>query len=97
LISTTVPEKLFQTQTLVMSGDVSFTKRWKVSTITNLDLMDLKVTNTRIALSRNLHCWALSYNWTPIGGNKSFLFSIRNTSSIFQDAKIELRKPPLFL
>jgi hypothetical protein len=33
----------------------------------------------------------------PIGGNKSFLLSIRNTSSIFKDAKIEFRKPPGFL
>ncbi len=91
------PDNLYLTQTLVFNGDVSFTKRWKASTITNLDLQEFKVTNTRIALSRNLHCWALSFNWTPIGGNKSFLFSIRNTSSIFQDAKIEFRKPPLFL
>jgi hypothetical protein len=86
-----------QLQTLVLNGDVSFTKRWKLSGIINLDLQQREITNARLSLSRNMHCWALSFNWTPIGGNKSFLLSIRNTSSIFQDAKFDIRKPPVFL
>jgi hypothetical protein len=91
------PEKFNQIQTLVASGDVSFTKRWNLSSSINFDLKELKITNTRLSLSRNMHCWALSFFWTPIGGNKSFLLSIRNTSSIFSAAKIEFRKPPVFL
>lgn len=91
------PDKFNQIQTLVASGDVSFTKRWNLSSSINFDLKELKITNTRISLSRNMHCWALSFFWTPIGGNKSFLLSIRNTSSIFSAAKIEFRKPPVFL
>jgi hypothetical protein len=86
-----------QLQTLVFNGDVSFTKRWKASAIVNLDIKETQITNARIALSRNMHCWALSFNWTPIGGNKSFLLSIRNTSSMFQGAKFDIRKPPAFL
>lgn len=88
---------LNQLQTLVLMGDVSFTKRWKLASTLNFDLKDVNITNARFTLSRNMHCWALSFNWTPIGGNKSFLFSIRNTSSMFQDAKIDIRKPPVFL
>lgn len=84
-------------QTLMINGDISFTKRWKISAIINTDLKEQQVTNARIALSRDLHCWALSVNWTPVGGNKSFLMSIRNTSSMFQDAKFDIRKPPVFL
>lgn len=84
-------------QTLVLGIDVSFTKRWNLSTSTNVDLKELNITNTRITLSRNMHCWALAFYWTPIGGNKSFLLSIRNTSSLFSAAKVEFRKPPVFL
>jgi hypothetical protein len=84
-------------QTLVLGIDVSFTKRWNLSTTTNVDLKELNITNTRITLSRNMHCWALAFYWTPIGGNKSFLLSIRNTSSLFSAAKVEFRKPPVFL
>lgn len=89
--------KFNQLQTLVANGDLSFTKRWKLSTNVNFDLKDLQITNARFNLSRDMHCWALSFFWTPIGGNKSFLFSLRNTSSLFQDAKIDVRKPPVFL
>lgn len=84
-------------QTIVLNGDISFTKRWNLSSNLNLDIQTKQITNVNFSLNRNLHCWALSFYWTPIGGNKSFLLSIRNTSSIFKDAKIEFRKPPTFL
>ena len=84
-------------QTGVISGDISFTKRWNLSSNINIDIANKKISNLNFSLNRNLHCWALSFYYTPIGGNKSFLLSIRNTSSIFKDAKIELRKPPSFL
>jgi hypothetical protein len=96
-ISENAPDKLIIVQTLVIGGDVSFTKRWNLSTTTNLDLKEGKITNSRITLTRNMHCWALAFYWTPIGGNKSFLLSIRNTSSLFSAAKVEFRKPPVFL
>ena len=84
-------------QSLSVRGDVSFTKRWNVSGNINVNIVDNSITNANFSLNRNMHCWALSFYWTPIGGNKSFLLSIRNTSSIFRDAKIEFRKPPSFL
>ena len=96
-ISSSNPERINFVQSLSIRGDVSFTKRWNLSGNINLNLVDNTVTNANFSLNRNMHCWALSFYWTPIGGNKSFLLSIRNTSSIFRDAKIEFRKPPSFL
>ncbi len=90
-------DRFNQLQTLMLNGDVSFTKRWKLSTTTNLDLTEFDITNSRFTLTRDMHCWALSFFWTPVGLNKSFVFSIRNTSALFQDAKIDIRKPPAFL
>ncbi len=90
-------KRLNQVQTLMMQADVSFTKRWKISTRTNLDLMTTKITNSRVSLVRNMHCWMLSFDWTPIGLNKSFVFSLRSTSPLLQDVPINLRKPPTFL
>ena len=85
-----------QVQSVLTSGDISFTKRWKLSGSFNLDLKEVNVTNARFVLSRDMHCWALSFLWNPIGLNKSFLLSIRNTSSLFGDAKLDFRKPPIF-
>jgi hypothetical protein len=86
-----------QVQTISCNGDVSFTKTWNLSGNVNFNLMDRTITNAFFTLNRNLHCWALSFYWVPIGGNKSFLLSIRNTSNLFKDAKFDFRKPPVFL
>lgn len=95
-IKPTNPNPWISVQSLALNGDITFTKRWNFSSNVNFDLENLKLSNMNVALNRNMHCWALSFYWTPIGGNKSFLLSIRNTSSLFKDAKIELRKPPSF-
>ena len=91
------PNPFLFIQSLSVRSDVSFTKRWKLAGNFNINLVEKTITNANFSLNRNMHCWALSFYWTPIGGNKSFLLSIRNTSSIFKDAKIEFRKPPTFL
>lgn len=95
--SITNSENYNQIQTLSFSGDISFTKTWNLSGNINLNLMNSSITNAFFTLNRNLHCWALSFYWVPIGGNKSFLLSIRNTSTLFRDAKFDFRKPPVFL
>ncbi len=96
-ISTSNPDPWLFVQTLVLSGDLSFTKRWNLSGNLNFNVQDARLTNAYFSLNRNMHCWALSFYYVPIGGNKSFLLTIRNTSSIFKDAKLEFRKPPSFL
>lgn len=84
-----------QTQTISINGDISITKRWKLLADTYFDIKTQKVINSRLTLTRNMHCWNLAFFWTPIGLNQSFLFRINANSSLFQDAKIELKKPPV--
>lgn len=95
--TTYLSERYTAVQTLMMNGDISFTKRWKLVGRINMDLKGQKVTNARFSLTRDMHCWSLAFHWTPIGGNKSFLFSIRSTSNLLKDAKIDIKKPPAFL
>jgi hypothetical protein len=83
-----------QTQTISLNGDISITKRWKVLVDSYYDVKTQKMINTRLTFTRNLHCWNLAFFWTPIGNNQSFLFRINANSSLFQDAKIEIKKPP---
>ena len=96
-ISTPNPNQYNIVQTVSFSGDVSFSKTWNLSGRLNYNVEDLSITNAYFTLNRNLHCWALSFYWVPIGGNKSFLLSIRNNSNLFRDAKFDFRKPPAFL
>ncbi|MES2589084.1 MAG: putative LPS assembly protein LptD [Bacteroidota bacterium] len=85
-----------QNQTITFNSDFTFTQRWKILTDVYFDMKTKQVTNSRITLSRNLHCWNLSFFWIPIGSNQSFMFRLNANSNLFNDAKIELKKPPTF-
>jgi hypothetical protein len=89
-----IKKQFNQNQTITLNADISFTKRWKIITDVYLNVETQKITNSRITLTRNLHCWNLAFFWIPIGGNQSFMFRMNANSNLFQDAKIELKKPP---
>lgn len=84
-------------QTIFLNGDISFTKRWKAVVDMNFDLQDFKLTNTRLTVTRNLHCWNLSAFWSPIGLYKSFMITLNANANMFKDAKIRISKPPELL
>lgn len=86
-----------QSQNIMLSGDVSFTQRWKLGFESSYDIQNKGLTQARLSLTRDMHCWQLSFYWTPVGGQKSFLVRFNATSNLFQSAKLELRKPPEFL
>jgi hypothetical protein len=80
----------------MLNGDISFTKRWKISGTTNLDLQTAKIVNTRLELTRDMHCWGLSFMWVPTGLNKYFQFRIFATGSMLNSLQHTFTKPPLF-
>lgn len=84
-------------QTIQMNGDASFTKRWKLSGTANFDIETAQVTYSQLTLLRDLHCWQLSFNWTPIAQIKYFSFQMNAKSSLFSDAKLRFNKPPFQL
>ncbi|MDX1653133.1 MAG: putative LPS assembly protein LptD, partial [Brumimicrobium sp.] len=90
-------ERYRTNQNIVINGDVSFTQRWKLGVNSSYDLTENQITQTRLSLNRDMHCWQLAFYWTPVGGQQSFLVRFNATSALFQSAKLELRKPPEFL
>ncbi|MBI1835653.1 MAG: LPS-assembly protein LptD [Flavobacteriia bacterium] len=82
--------------TLMLNGDLSFTKRWKISGTTNFDIKTFKIINTRLELTRDMHCWGLSFMWVPTGLNRYFQFRIFATGSMLSGLQQTFSKPPLF-
>jgi len=80
------------TQTLRFNGDVSLTKKWKLTYNSGYDFVKKDLTLTRIGLFRDLHCWELNFNWVPFGRFTSYDFSIRAKSSLLQDLKLNRRR-----
>lgn len=75
--------------TLMLSGDVNLTSKWKVQYTTNYDLRARQLGSaTSFSIYRDLHCWDLSVQWLPFGYYKSYNVTLRVRSTILQDLKL---------
>ncbi len=79
-------------QALTISGDVKLTPRMAINYNTGYDFKQKEITMTRVGISRDLHCWDMSFSWIPTGYMKSWNFTIRARGSMLQDLKYERRK-----
>jgi len=79
-------------QTLSFSGDVSITKKWKVTFTSGIDLDNFEFSTTSISVYRDLHCWEMRFNWIPIGGLQSWNFAINAKAPMLQDLKLQKKK-----
>lgn len=78
--------------TIMLSGDVNLTPKWKVQYTTNYDIRAGKLSSaTSFGIYRDLHCWDLSMQWLPFGYYKSYSVTLRVKAAILQDLKITKR------
>ena len=80
------------TQSLTFSGQLSLTEKTAVSYRSGYDFENKKFTQTSFNVSRDLHCWALTFSWVPFGRFQSYNLLIRAKSPILQDLKLEKRR-----
>jgi hypothetical protein len=74
------------------SGDLSITKTWKLVFRSGYDLTSKQLSYTNIDITKNLHCWEMSFNWVPFGQFQSYSFDLRVKASILQDLKVSRRR-----
>ena len=78
-------------QTLnIVNFDFNLTAKWKFAINTGYDFTSKKIALTTIKIIRDLHCWELSFNYTPVSGiaGQTYLIELRPKSPILQDLKI---------
>ena len=71
-----------------VNGDFSLTPRWKMGGSTFFDFTTKKVQTLTMFVSREMHCWQMSINITPIGLFRSFNITINPKSGILRDLRI---------
>ena len=82
----------FITQSIGLRGDLSITKNWKISYMTNYDFVRKEFSFTSVNIARDLHCWQMGFNWIPFGFMKSYNLNIRVKSALLQDLKLQRRR-----
>ncbi|MBL7743606.1 MAG: LPS-assembly protein LptD [Chitinophagaceae bacterium] len=80
-------EKIF-TSTANFSGNFSLTPKWMFSVNGYYDIDTRSLQTFQMSISREMHCWQMSINVTPIGPYRYFNFTINPKSGILQDLRI---------
>lgn len=71
-----------------VSGDFNLTPKWKMGANTYYDFRGSSIQQLTMFLSRELHCWQLGINITPVGLYRSFNITINPKSGILRDLRI---------
>ena len=79
-------------QTATFSGDVSITDKWKIGFNSGYDFKNNELTNTRLNIMRDLHCWQMAFDWVPFGRFTSYSLNLNVKASILQDLKLSRRR-----
>jgi len=73
---------------LNFNGDFSLTPKWKIGGTGYIDVQKASIQQLSMFITREMHCWQLAINVTPIGLYKSFSITVNPKSGILRDLKI---------
>jgi lipopolysaccharide export system protein LptA len=74
--------------TASVNGDFNLTPRWKLGMNSFYDVKKSKIQMLTMYISREMHCWQLSINVTPVGLYRSFNITVSPKSGILRDLRI---------
>ena len=84
----------FSSHSLMFSGNVQLSPRWKVGVSSGYDFKNQGFTLTQFRFERDLKSFNLKFDWTPFGQFQRWYFFIGIKSSILKDLKWENRSQP---
>jgi len=73
---------------LSVNGDFNLSPEWKLGMNSYYDFKTSSIQSLTMFLSRNLHCWQLSINVTPVGPTRYFNITINPKSTLLRDIKV---------
>ena len=71
-----------------LNAGVRLTKNWNVTYRANLNLRDREIVDQRFHVERDLHCWQLSFDWSPNPNFTFYRLEIRVKESLLRDLKL---------
>ncbi len=79
------------TSSITLGGDFNLTPKWKVGMNTYYDFRGSSIQQLTMFVSREMHCWQMSINVTPIGITRYFNITINPKSGILRDLRVNKR------
>ncbi len=77
------------TQSIGFNGSLTMTAKTGITFSGGYDIMERALTTSSVAITRDLHCWQMSFSWIPFGYYKSWSFNIGVKSAALADLKYD--------
>ena len=79
---------------LMFSGNIELTPKWKVGMSSGYDFKGKGVTYTQLRFDRDLDSWKLNFSWVPFSQRASWNFFIGIKSGLLSDIKYDKVREP---
>ncbi|HCF63271.1 MAG TPA: LPS-assembly protein LptD [Chitinophagaceae bacterium] len=76
------------TQDINLNASMNLTPRWKIGMTGYYNITRKEVGTVSMYLSREMHCWQMSVNISPVGRFRFFTINISPKSSMLRDLKV---------
>ena len=76
-------------QTINFNASVKLTPKTMITATSGYDFMTRKMSMTSISITRDLHCWQMSFTWVPFGNHRSWAFNIGVKAASLADLKFD--------
>ena len=87
-------QRSISNNSLMFSGNVNLTPKWKVGISSGYDFEGKGFTYTQFRFERDLDSWRLNFDWVPFSDRASWYFFIGIKSGLLKDIKYEKRREP---
>tara|TARA_B100001996_G_scaffold382496_1_gene374476 strand:+ start:257 stop:2860 length:2604 start_codon:yes stop_codon:yes gene_type:complete len=87
-------QKEISNNSLMFSGNVSLSKKWKIGGSSGYDFKNTGFTYTQLRFERDLDSWKMNFNWVPFSTRASWYFFIGIKSDLLKDLKYDKRRLP---
>ena len=87
-------QKTISNNSLMFSGNLMLSKKWKVGGSSGYDFKNKGFTYTQLRFERDLDSWKMNFSWVPFSVRESWYFFIGIKSGFLSDLKYDKRKEP---
>ena len=89
-----IGQRDFSNNSLMFSGNVELTPKWRVGLSSGYDFKGKGFTYTQLRFDRDLNSWRLNFSWVPFSERASWNFFIGIKSGLLSDIKYEKQSEP---
>jgi hypothetical protein len=82
------PRNYTRSSTINASLSFNLTEKWQVATSGSYDFVNKEHFIPSVSVTRDLHCWTMSFSWYPMGTLEGYRFELKVKAPQLQDLKL---------